>query len=240
MADALAGLSLFRRSLRDGEEARALARIAKEPTQQRALDQFRKAIAKAPDIRAALQDPRVLAVVVEALGIPDAAQQPGLATRALLSDLKDPKSLANTLPDGRWRAAAQALDLRTRGLAALKDPATQKLLAEGLQRAARNEELSAQAPGLGDAVLFTERAKDVKNVYQVLGDPVLRRVFTKALGLPDGIVVQSIESQARAVTSRFDLAKLAKPGDVQKLAERYLSARATEARPQFAALNLLA
>jgi hypothetical protein len=240
LADLLTGLSLFRRSLREGEEARALARIAREPTQQRALDQFRRAIAKAPDIKAALQDPRVLGVVVEALGIPDAAQQPGLATRALLSDLKDPKSLANTLSDGRWRAAAQALDLRTRGLAALKDPQTQKLLAEGLQRAARNEELSVQAPGLGDAVLFTERAKDVKNVYQVLGDPVLRRVFTKALGLPAGMVVQSVESQARAVTARFDLAKLSKPAEVQKLAERYLSARAAEAAPPPIGLNLLA
>lgn len=240
MADALAGLTLFRRALRDGEETRALARIGKEPMQKRALDQFRKAVERAPDIKAALRDPRVLGVVVQALGIPDAAQQPGLTTRALLSDPADPKSLVNTLPDSRWRAAAKSLGLHARGLAALRDPQTQKVLAEGLQRAARNEELSAQAPGLGDAVLFRERAKEVKNVYEVLGDPVLRRVVTTALGLPEGIVVQSIESQARAVSARLDLAKLAKPGEVQKLAERYLMARAAEEAPAFPELSFLA
>ena len=53
-------------------------------------------------------------------------------------------------------------------------------------------------------------------------------------------MVQSVEAQARAVTSRFDLAKLSKPGEVQRLAERYLSARATEAAPQAAVLNLFA
>lgn len=240
MADSLAGLGLFRLALRDGAEARALARIAQEPSQQRSLDQFRKAVERAPDIKAALRDPRVLGVIVKALGIPDAAEQPGLAIRALLSDPKDPNSLVNRLPDGRWRAAAQALGLATGGLGVLKDPDVQKRLAEGLQRAARNEELSAQAPGLGDAVLFQDRARDVKSVYDVLGDPVLRRVVTGALGLPQGIVVQSIEAQARAVTSRLDLTKLARPGEAQKLAERYLASRAAEAAPTAFPLRLLA
>jgi hypothetical protein len=228
LIDAASGVAMFRRALREGEEARALARLAKEPMQARSLDGFRRGVERAADIKAALRDPRVLAVVVAALGIPDAAQQPGLAMRALLSDPKDPNSLVNRLPDGRWRSAALALDLKARGLAALKDPAIQQRLAEGMQRAARNTELSAAAPGLGDAVLFQDRAVGVKDVYEILGDPVMRRVVTRALGLPQELVVQSIETQARAVTSRLDIAKLSKPGEIQKLAERYLLARSTE------------
>ena len=231
---------MFRRALREGEEARALARIAREPMQQRNLEQFRRGVERAPDIRAALRDPRVLGVVVTALGIPDAAQQPGLALRALLSDPQDPKSAVNQLPDKRWRAAAESLGLAARGLDALKDPQVQKRLAEGLQRAARNAELAGQAPGLGDAVLFQEQARDVKGVYDILGNAVLRRVVTKALGLPQEIVVQSVEAQARAITSRLDIAKLAKPGEVQKMAERYLSARAMEAARPAGGFSLLA
>ena len=56
-----------------------------------------------------------------------------------------------------------------------------------------------------------------------------------ALGLPQELVVQSIETQARAVTSRLDLNKLAKPGELQKLAERYLSARASKGNSGLAA-----
>jgi hypothetical protein len=229
LADPIASLGLFRRALREGEEARALARIAREPAQQRSMEQFRKAVERAPDIRAALRDPRVLGVLATAMGIPDAAQQPGLALRALLSDPKDPKSAVNQLPDKRWRAAAESLGLSARGLDALRDPAMQRRLAEGLQRAARNTELAGQAPGLGDAVLFQEQARDVRGVYDILGNAVLRRVVTKALGLPQEIVVQSVEAQARAVTTRLDISKLSRPGEVQKIAERYLAARATEA-----------
>lgn len=222
MAEGL-GIAMFRRMGKAGEEARALARLASEPAQQRAMEQFRRAVTRAPDIRAALRDPRVLEVVTRALGIPDAAGQPGLATRALLSDPADQKSLVNQLTDTRWKAAAQTLALNRRGLEALRDPAIQARLAEGLQRAAWNQELSRTSPGLGDAVLFREQAAGVKNVYEILGNPVLRRVVTTTLGLPQELAVQSVEAQGRAVTARLDLAKLVNPKEVQRIAERYLA-----------------
>lgn len=225
MAEAVA---LFRRAIREGEEARALARLAREPLQQRALDAFRRAVDRAPDATAALRDPRVLGVLANALGVPQMAEQPGLARRVLLSDLNDPRSAANVLPDRRWRSAAQTLQLGERGIAALRDPALQARLAEGLQRAAWNRELESRSPGLGDAVLFQERALGVSNPFELLGNAVLRRVVTGALGLPQEIAVQSVEAQARAITSRLDMSRLSDPREVQRLAERYLSTRAQQ------------
>lgn len=228
MADIGGAISAFRRNLEPGAERRALDRIATEPLQQRAMDQFRRAVDRAPDVKAAIRDPRVLQVIATALGIPDAAQQPGLALRALLSDPADPKSLVNRLPDRRWKAAAEALNLAAKGVGALRDPTVQERLAEGMRRARWRDDLEAQQPGLGDALLFRERAGAVdNNIFQVLGDPILRRVVTGALGLPRAIAVQSIETQARAVQSRLKLEKLEDPKEVQKLAERYLMNRAT-------------
>jgi len=228
MADIGSAITAFRRSLLPGAEARALDRIAAEPLQQRAMDQFRRAVDRAPDAKAAIRDPRVLQVIATALGIPDAAQQPGLAMRALLSDPADPKSLVNRLPDRRWKAAAEALNLGQKGINALRDPAVQERLAEGMRRSRWRDDLEAQQPGLGDAVLFQERAGSVdNNIYRVLGDPVLRRVITGALGLPKALAVQSVETQARAVQVRLKLEKLEDPKEVQKLAERYLMNRAT-------------
>src|SRR3712207_3597044 len=130
------------------------------------------------------------------------------------------------LPDGRWKAAAATLNLRERGVEALRDPKVQASLADGLRRLAWQDELDAGQPGVSDAVVFRERAAAVKTPYDVLGDPVLRRVLTAALGLPQGIVVQPVETQARALTARLDLGKLQNPREVAKLAERYVVATA--------------
>ncbi|TCH98649.1 DUF1217 domain-containing protein [Roseococcus sp. SYP-B2431] len=224
MGDVGGAIAALRRALQPGEEAKALARIATEPMQKRAMDQFQKAVAKAPDIRTALKDQRVLQVVATALGIPDGASRPGLAVQALLSDPKDTKSLVNRLADTRWKAAAEALQLGTKGLDALRDPKVQATLKEGLQRARWQDDLETKQAGLGDAVVFQERAAAVDgNVYAVLGDPVLRRVITGALGLPESIAVQPVETQARAVQARLKLDKLDNPREVQRLAERYLA-----------------
>lgn len=229
MADAASAVAAFRRVLQPGEEARALGRIATEPQQARAMEQFRRAVDRAPDVRAALRDPRVLQVLTTALGIPEGASQAGLATRVFLSDLKDQRSLANTLGDRRWKSAAETLDLGARGIAALRDPALQASLADGLRRAQWNRNLEREQPGLGDAVLFRDRATAVDgNIFAVLGDPIIRRVVTGALGLPLQIAIQSVEAQARAVRARLDISKLEDPREVQRLAERYLMNRANE------------
>lgn len=229
MADAASAVAAFRRVLRPGEEERALSRIATEPQQQRAMEQFRRAVDRAPDVRAALRDPRVLQVLTTALGIPEGASQQGLATRIFLSDLKDSRSLANTLGDRRWKSAAETMDLAAKGIAVLRDPKMQASLADGLRRAQWNRNLEQEQPGLGDAVLFRERATAVDgNIFAVLGDPVIRRVVTGALGLPLQMAIQPVETQARAVRARLDIAKLENPKEIQRLAERYLMNRANE------------
>jgi len=143
------------------------------------------------------------------------------------------------LPDGRWKAAAATLNLRERGIEALRDPKVQASLAEGLRRMAWRNELDAGQPGTGDAMLFRERAATAKTAYDVLGDPVLRRVLTTALGLPQAIVVQPVETQARALASRLDLGKLQNPREVAKLAERYVVAAAGSGGSAGAASPLL-
>lgn len=224
----ISGLALFRRAIGEEEETRALARIAVQPAQKRSLDGYDKALAQAKDVKSALKDPRIMGVLATALGVPEAAKQAGLASRAFLSDLDDARSVANTLPDTRWKAAAKTLNLHKGGLEALRSPELRAKLAEGLQRAAWNRELEASSAGLGDAVLFQERAPSVTNTYEILGNAVLRKVVTKALNLPDEIVNQSVEAQARAIERKLDVSRLGDPKTVQKLAERYLAMRALE------------
>lgn len=239
MGDAASAIPALRRALAQGAEAKALARLAKDPQIVREMEGFAKAAAKATDVKAALRDPKILNVLLPALGLPDAVGQPGLALRALLDDPKKSDGLLARLPDGRWKAAAATLNLRERGIEALRDPKVQASLAEGLRRMAWRNELDAGQPGTGDAMLFRERAATAKTAYDVLGDPVLRRVLTTALGLPQAIVVQPVETQARALASRLDLGKLQNPREVAKLAERYVVAAAGSGGSAGAASPLL-
>jgi len=212
----------LRQATQAAQEARDLARISREPDLARSMAVFRAAVDKAPDIRTALRDPRVLAVLGTALGLPEAASQTGLATRVLLADTNDKRSLPYRLSDTRWLAMAKTLNLAKNGIDGLRDPKLQETLLNGLKNSRRMEQLDAQNAGLGNALAFIQKASQAKNSIDVLGDTILRRVVTGALNLPLEIAVQSVSAQARAVDTRFDIAKLQNPREVQKLAERYL------------------
>lgn len=226
MADAAGAIPALRLALVPAVESRALARLATDPQLNRQVQQFAAAVEKAPDLKTALRDPRVLGVLLPALGLADAVGQPGLALRALTADPKDPAGLLARLGDRRWKAAAETLDLANRGLEGLRDPKVQAALANGLRRLTWQQGLDAGQPGISDAMAFRDRAARAKTAYDVLGDPVLRRVVTGALGLPQQLAVQSVETQARVIASRLDLAKLQNPREVAKLAERYVVAAA--------------
>jgi len=220
-------------------EAKGAAKEAETPAFKRQADAFRRAIEKAPDIKTALRDPKVLAVLMPAMGMPDAASQPGLVQRALLSDPTDPKGLLSKLTDTRWKEVATTLDLANKGLDALKDPAMQTKLLDALASGNWRTTQDDTAAGVSDALYFEEKASSAKDVYAILGDPVLRRVVTGALGLPDELALQSVEAQGRTVTKRLKLSKLQDPKEVQKLAERYVMYKAQEANDGQATSPLL-
>ena len=97
---------------------------------KRAVDAFAKAVRSAATPDALLRDPAALDVILTANGLGDMVPRAAMARKALLSDLSDPKSLANTLTDPQWKQAAQTLDFARRGLAVVRDPRTAAKLAD--------------------------------------------------------------------------------------------------------------
>jgi hypothetical protein len=104
-----------------------------------------------------------------------------------------------------------------------------EILSNGFTKYEYRTGLSETNPGMANAIYFSENAKTVKSVYDILGNGVLRRVVLGALGLPDQIAIQPVETQARAVTSRLKLVDLQDPTKVRAIAERYLMAEADKA-----------
>ena len=224
----------LRRATEAGAEAKGIAREKKDPVTLSALAQFRTALDKAETIEKALQDPRILKVLLPALGLAGEEGNAGLVRRALLSDPADKKGLAAQLGSS-WQAASATLGVYATGLDGLRDPAMVQRLSDAYLKYEYRSGLDDQQAGLSDALYFLESARKAEDVYDVLGDPVLRRVVTGALGLPDQLAVQSVEAQGRAVSSRMKVEALQDDRTVRKLAERYLIAAADKAATSAAA-----
>lgn len=223
--DAASAITALKAAQASGADTKGIAQERKDPVTITALKQFETAVAKAKDAKTALQDPRVLAVLLPALGLADQAAYPGLVRKALLADPKDTNGILGSL-DSRFKAAAATLDLKNKGLAALQDPQVKAKLEKGYVEYQYQQGLDVKNPGMSDALYFLKNAAGATDAYGILGNAVMRRVVTGALGLPTSIAVQSVETQARAITSRLRLADLQDPKKVQQLAQRYVMAKA--------------
>ncbi|MCK8783050.1 DUF1217 domain-containing protein [Roseomonas sp. NAR14] len=233
-------VAALRRATADGAETKGMARQGKDPATIRQIAQFRTAVASAKSLDAALKDPRVLAVLLPSLGLADQVKYPALAAKVLASDPSDENSTVSKLANSTWTEATKTLGLAGSGLAGLQKSSTLTTIEENFVRYQYRQSLDKESPGISDALYFSENAADNTNVYNVLGNAVLRRVVTGALGLPDQIAVQPIETQATAVTSRLNLATFSDSAAVKRLAERYVMHAAQNQSGTDSGTNLLA
>ena len=204
-----------------------IAAEARKPELQRDLAVFRKAVAGAKDVKTLLANPTVQRVLLTANGLADQVGFPALAVKALMSKLTDAKSVVNQLGNPRWKAAAETYDFAARGLKVLRDPAVLKTLTSAYAEISWRRSLDATTPGLSDALTFRDKAGSVRNAYDILGDPTLRRVVTRTLGIPQEIAVQTLGAQEVAITSKRDVTKLRDPAFVDAFVKRYLIAAAS-------------
>jgi hypothetical protein len=214
-------MALFRRSVDRAQQD--IARIEKDPVTQRDLQALEQAVARAKDPGDLLRNPRVLRLLMEATGLADQAANGGLARNALMSKLSDRQSLANRLPDQRWKAAAQRLDFAASGLAKVRDPAVMEALKDGIIQYRRITGISAQSQAVADALYVRDLPQgQTPSLFAVLGDKVMRRVATTVTNLPQELALQSVEAQARTLGARFDPAQFADPKKRDALINRYL------------------
>lgn len=201
---------------------REVATTARQPETQRDIAAFRKAVGKAQSVEDALGNPAVMKVLLTANGLADQIPYAALARKVLLSDPDDAGSLVNRMASSRWSAVVKAFDFAKAGLDVLKDPATLTRLEDGYVEVAWRKGLEKSTPGLADALDFRERAGTFKDALAILGDPVMRRVVTTALGIPPQIAFQELPAQERSITTRLDLTRLQDPKFVDGMSQRYL------------------
>lgn len=208
--------------LAEKNRSRDVASVTRQPEVQRDISAFKAAISKARTPAEALANPAVLKVLLTANGLADQIPYTALATRTLLSDPADSKSVVNKLADTRWKAVVELYGFAKNGLDVLKSASVQTTLADGFAEITWRKSLEKATPGLSDALDFRKRAGTITSAIQILGDAVLRRVVTTALGIPKEIAFQELPAQERAITTRLSIPRLKDAKFVDAFSHRYL------------------
>ncbi|NKE43305.1 DUF1217 domain-containing protein [Roseomonas frigidaquae] len=221
-------IGLFKTSVANLD--RETARLQKDPQVVRDLARLDRAIDKAKSPEDLFKDPEAVRVLLQGLGLADQAANVGLAKAALLSDPKDAKSLAARLPDTRWKTAAAQLDFAGTGMDTLRGTALRETIAKGLVDYKRLTKIGEQSEAVADALYLRNMPEGTTpNVYDVLGNKVLRRIATTLAGLPKELALQGVEAQARSLERGIKLADFADPRKREVLIQRYLAVAADTA-----------
>lgn len=208
-------------------ETQDIRMTAAEPAVKRAVNAFTAGVNSAKTVQQLLANPAVMQVLLTANGLADQIPYTALARKALQSNLSDPKSLANTLTDTRWKQVVTTFAFATKGLSVLQKPDVIRTITNAYAEVIWRKSLDATTPGLANALAFRKEASTITSVDQILGDPVMRAVVTTSLGIPVEIAFQPLQAQEKTISTRLDITKFKDPKFVESFVQRYLLAVST-------------
>jgi hypothetical protein len=174
------------------------------PTIKRDTDYFEAMIAKVSSAEELVADRRLLTVALGAFGLEDDINSQFLVRKVLDSDLGDPRSLANSMADARYKQLSEAFRfgdsvfgprVTEEGFGA---EITAKFRARAFEAAVGEQDQSfrlAMNATRELAAMGNASQTDDTRWFRVLGTPPLRAVFETAFGLPQGFGQLDIERQ---------------------------------------------
>ncbi len=205
-------------------ETAEVKQTAKQTDVKTTMAAFTKVVNGAKSVTALLANPAVMNVLLTANGMSDQIGYTALATKVLTSNLKDPKSLANTLSDTRWKTLAQTYNFAANGLKAIQNPKVIAAVAQGYAQITWENAQDSVTPGLSNALAFKAQASTITSVDDILGNSTLRTVVTTALGIPEQIAFQSLSTQEKVIANGVNIKDFKDPKFVESFVQRYLIA----------------
>lgn len=193
---------------------------AKDSATKTKIDYFKKNIGKYDNVDDLTKDRKLMEVLLSAYGLSDQIDLMGRIKVTLKEDYTDEDALVNKLADGKYKAMAQDLQLyRETGFQKFKDSDFINSLVDKFIMSETEKTMGEQDESLREAAYFARNIASASNVYNILGDKVLRSVVTQYLELPQEFAVQTIESQAKYLTDRLDIEKLVADVDTSSITD---------------------
>ncbi len=201
--------------------ARYQAMTAAEPAVKTATAYYDANIGKVTSIQDFVGNYRLLSYALSAYGLGDQINATGLITKVLEGGVSNPKSLANTLSDSRWKAFAAAFDFVGKGASSISSAnAVQTTSSDYVQQQLESDQ-GAQDVGVQLALYFQRVAPTVANEYAILADPNLLQVAQTIFGLSPATSATNVDAQALALSKMMPLSDLQDPTKLKQLTERF-------------------
>ena len=226
--------------LAQSDQTADTAKEAKVPQVALAVSAFTKAVQSGKSIQSVLSNPNVQKVLLTASGLSNYIGETGLVTKAFMSNLSDPKSVANQMGDSTLLSTVTTYNFAKNGLAELQNPKILSALTTGYAEIMWRQSLDQSTPGLSTALDFIGQAKSIKSVSDVLNSATNFFVITGALGINPNIAYQDVTAQQKAIeSSSLDIAKLQDPKYVTSLTDQYLISKQESSQANSASAGML-
>jgi hypothetical protein len=188
---------------------------------------YRDHIGLIADVDALLRDERLVNFVFDARGMDRAAVDLKTLRSILTSNVMDPASFANQMPDRQMRLLAASFNFNADGslaretLGSAQSRASLLETQENYLRQTLEIEAGMENEGVRLALYFQRNAASIKSPFDILADPALFEVVRVALGLPAEIAQANIDSQAAMIAKRLDLTEFSDPAKVDAFLKRF-------------------
>ncbi|HZZ61835.1 MAG TPA: DUF1217 domain-containing protein [Roseiarcus sp.] len=162
-----------------------------------------------------------MSYALDAYGLGDQVNNTALIREVLEGGVSNPKSLANTLTDSRWKAFAAAFDFVGKGASSVSSATAVQATTSNYVEQQLESDQGAQDVGVQLALYFQRVAPTVSNEYGILADQNLFEVAPTIFGLSPGTSATDIDAQAHALSQLMPLSDLQDPKKLQQLTERF-------------------
>jgi hypothetical protein len=197
------------------------AMTAAEPAVKTATAYYEANIGKVTSIQDFVDSYRLLSYALDAYGLGDQINAKALITKVLEGGVSNPKSLANTLSDSRWKAFAAAFDFVGRGPSSVSSTSAVKTTTADYVEQQLENDRGAQDVGVQLALYFQRVAPTISNEYGILADPNLLEVAQTIFGLSPATSATNVDAQAKALSQLMPISDLQDPKKLQQLTERF-------------------
>jgi Protein of unknown function (DUF1217) len=198
--------------------SRYQAMTAAEPAVKTATAYYEANIGSVQSVEDLVGNYRLLSYALDAYGLGDQINAKGLITQVLEGGVSDPKSLANTLGDPRWKAFAAAFNFADSGATPPSSASAVATTTGDYVEQQLESDQGSQNVGVELALYFQRVAPTVTSEEGILADPNLLEVAATIMGLSPAV---ASTLQPQTLSELMPLSDLQDPAKLQQLTERF-------------------
>lgn len=170
---------------------------------------------------ALLKNYRALTFVATAYGLGSQVDQTAILKKLMTQDPTATTSLAQQLSDNNYRTFANALSNWSPPPFSTQSGIDAAVA--GFQQHSFETSIGKDSTPLQEAEYFSQNAKGLTSIYQVMSDKALLDVVTTALGIPSSFGNLSFDQQVAILKPRVDMTQFATADGVNKFINKYLA-----------------